>query len=179
MKLISGIYGIIVVSILSTLTTPCFGQINEVDWYSFNSGYGIPSSASMQAHSIIGQQFVGLTGDGSNQIQSGFITGIQIKIPIGISDRLIELPFDYSLNQNYPNPFNPETTIKYGLPQSGDVSLIIYNITGHEVIRLVNNNQLGGTHTVTWDASNFSSGIYFYRLQVGDYIETKKMVLLK
>ena len=179
MRMKSIIYTFALPLVLAFNANPCFAQSNNIPWYSFNMGYGMPHSASMKVHSIIGQQFVGQTGDGGIRIQSGFIMGIQIITSVGISDGLIELPFDYSLNQNYPNPFNPETTIKYGLPQSGDVSLIIYNITGHEVIRLVNNNQLGGTHTVTWDASNFSSGIYFYRLQVGDYIETKKMVLLK
>ena len=89
------------------------------------------------------------------------------------------LPENLNLFQNYPNPFNPATTIEYSLPISSDVSLIIYNITGQEVIRLVNENQIEGNHSVSLDASQFPSGIYFYRLQAGDFVQTRKMVLLK
>ena len=85
----------------------------------------------------------------------------------------------YSLYDNYPNPFNPLTTIEYSLPQSGDVSLIVYNLIGEEVARLINGEQNVGYHEVSWDASNVPSGIYFYRLQAGDFVETRKMVLLK
>ena len=177
MKRNSGIYIFIIVLIISNPVTPCFGQNNKVDWYSFNSGYGLLSTASMQVNSIIGQQFIGQTGDGGTKIQSGFISGIQIKI--GVSDELRHIPFDYSLNQNYPNPFNPATTIKYTLSQSGDVSLMVYNLRGQEVALIFKGNMPAGNHQVTWDASNFASGIYFYRLQAGDFVQTRKMVLLK
>ena len=85
----------------------------------------------------------------------------------------------YMLGNNYPNPFNPTTSIEYSLPQSGEVSLIIYNLLGQEVAKLVSGEIESGYHKVTWDASNFSSGIYFYRLQAGDFVQTRKMVLLK
>ena len=97
----------------------------------------------------------------------------------GIDQDHINLPHEYLLLQNYPNPFNPVTTIKYSLPKSSDVSLVIYNITGQEVIQLVNGNLFEGTHTVTWDASNVASGIYLYQLRAGDFVQTRKMVLLK
>ena len=89
------------------------------------------------------------------------------------------VPRAFALDQNYPNPFNPVTNIEYSLPHSGDVTLIIYNLRGQEVARLIDGGQVAGNHSVTWDASNFASGIYFYRLQAGDFIQTKKMVLLK
>ena len=96
------------------------------------------------------------------------------------------LPFGWSLQENYPNPFNPSTTIEYSLHQPGDVSLIVYNLLGEEVARLVNEAHQAGNYKISWDASNISSGIYFYRLQVrqtggraSDFIETKKMLLLK
>ena len=85
----------------------------------------------------------------------------------------------FVLTDNYPNPFNPITTIAYSLPRSGDVTLIIYNLLGEEVARLVDGFQQAGEYQTEWNASNVSSGIYFYRLQVGDFTETKKMVLLK
>ena len=89
------------------------------------------------------------------------------------------VPVTNYLFQNYPNPFNPETVIEYSLPRASKVSLVIYNLRGEEVIRILDENQPAGFHQVTWNASDVVSGIYFYRLQVGDYIETKKMVLLK
>ena len=88
-------------------------------------------------------------------------------------------PREFLLKQNYPNPFNPVTKIEYTLSANSKVSLIIYNLLGQEVAQLINGPQSAGTHIVFWDASKVSSGIYFYRLQAGDFVRTKKMVLLK
>lgn len=88
-------------------------------------------------------------------------------------------PNEYSLQQNYPNPFNPSTTIEYTIPKDGYVSLKVYDITGREIASLVNQYQNTGSYLVTWNASNFSSGVYFYRIVAGDYIATKRMVLKK
>ena len=98
---------------------------------------------------------------------------------VGIEEELDFLPEKYSLSQNYPNPFNPVTTIKYSLPQSGEVTLLIYNLIGEEVARLVNGHQSAGEYNAEWNASKVSSGIYFYRLKAGDFVLTRKMVLLK
>jgi len=100
-------------------------------------------------------------------------------IAISVKDELSTIPDVFYLHQNYPNPFNPITTIKYSIPKSSEVSLIVYNLIGQEVIRLVKDNQQQGNHQVKWDASNVASGIYIYRLQAGDFIQTRKMVLLK
>ena len=99
--------------------------------------------------------------------------------PIGIIKSELSAPTRFELGQNFPNPFNPATTIEYNLLQSGDVSLVIYNLLGEEVARLVSENQIAGYHYVFWDASNYSSGIYFYKLIKGDFVQTRKMVLLK
>ncbi|TFB10904.1 T9SS type A sorting domain-containing protein [Candidatus Marinimicrobia bacterium MT.SAG.3] len=85
----------------------------------------------------------------------------------------------YSLNDNYPNPFNPSTTIEYIIPQAGSVSLIVYNLLGEEVTRLVDEIQQADKYNIIWEASNFSSGIYFYQLQAGKFVQTNKMLLLK
>ena len=98
---------------------------------------------------------------------------------VGINDRTGETAQEFLLIQNYPNPFNPKTNISYSLPVSGDVSLIIYNLSGEEVTRLVDGQMPSGTYTTTWNASNVASGIYFYRLSSGDRTVTKKMLLLK
>jgi hypothetical protein len=90
-----------------------------------------------------------------------------------------QLPKEYALQQNYPNPFNPSTTIKYDLPKDSRVNLKLFNILGQEVATLVNEEQKGGYKSVEWNASNVASGVYLYRLQAGDFVQTKKMLLLK
>ena len=85
----------------------------------------------------------------------------------------------FSLDQNYPNPFNPSTTISYNLAENADVSLKVYDVMGQEVAKLVNEKQSAGTHNVQFDASELSSGIYFYKLIAGDFISVKKMSLIK
>jgi hypothetical protein len=89
------------------------------------------------------------------------------------------IPNSYSLSQNYPNPFNPSTNIQYSIPKSGLVSLKVYNLLGQEVATLVEGNQTAGTYVATFDASRVSSGIYFYRLMSGGFVEVRKMLLLK
>ena len=89
------------------------------------------------------------------------------------------IPETFRLFNNYPNPSNPVTTIVFTLPVGGDASLVIFNMKGEQVANLFSGFQSAGSHRLVWDASDAASGIYLYRLQVGDFIETKKMVLLK
>ena len=94
------------------------------------------------------------------------------------------IPEKYSLAQNYPNPFNPTTTIKYNLPvdekrKTRDVQLLVFDILGREVVKLVNQNQKPGKYEVTWEADNYPSGVYFYKLKSGDFVKTRKMLLIK
>ena len=89
------------------------------------------------------------------------------------------IPDEYALHQNYPNPFNPATEIGFSLPKSTHVSLIVYNLLGQTVETLIDEDLSAGPHSVTFDASQYSSGVYFYRLQTNDFAETKKMVLVK
>ena len=90
-----------------------------------------------------------------------------------------EISKNFKLSQNFPNPFNPATTIKYSIPKAALVSIEIYDILGRKVELLINGQQPAGYHQVIWNAQDKSSGIYFYRIQAGDRIETKKMLLLK
>ncbi len=85
----------------------------------------------------------------------------------------------FMLNQNYPNPFNPSTTIKYQLPENGFVSIKVYDVLGKEVASVVNEEKAAGSYEVNLDAGKLSSGIYFYTMQAGNFVETKKMVLMK
>ncbi len=91
----------------------------------------------------------------------------------------INIPESYKLSQNYPNPFNPTTKISFTIPKSELVSLRIYNVLGKEVMTLVNEVKNAGTFEVQFDASNLSSGAYFYRLESGNFVDTKKMMLMK
>ena len=89
------------------------------------------------------------------------------------------LPNKFELKQNFPNPFNPSTKISYSLPERANVSLVITNALGQEVARLVNETKDAGLHEVVFDASNYSTGIYYYTLRAGDYVQTRKMLLIK
>lgn len=89
------------------------------------------------------------------------------------------IPERYFVAQNYPNPFNPATTIEYGLPKEGHVSLTVFNMLGQQVATLVNGEQAAGVHRLQFDASNLPSGIYFYRVSVGGFAQTNRMLLLK
>ena len=91
----------------------------------------------------------------------------------------IDIPLQFVLGNNYPNPFNPSTTISFQLSAMSDVKLTIYEMNGKMVSTLINDNMPAGYHDTSWDASDFSSGIYFYRLQAGDFVDTKKMVFMK
>jgi len=88
-------------------------------------------------------------------------------------------PKTFTLAQNYPNPFNPNTTIEFAIPQSSNVSLKVYDMTGREVATLVNEFRNTGNYVAIWNASGVSSGVYFYKLVSGNFVETKKMILAK
>ncbi len=90
-----------------------------------------------------------------------------------------EIPTQFALDQNYPNPFNPETNIRFAIPQASYVSLVIYDITGKEIMRPVSEKLSPGFYNITFDGRSYSSGIYFYRLKAGSFIQTKKLILVK
>jgi protocatechuate 3,4-dioxygenase beta subunit len=108
---------------------------------------------------------------------------IGINAVTGIKDPQPEAPDQFSLRQNYPNPFNPSTTIAYNLPHTSDVTLTVYDVLGREMAVLVNERQAAGAHEVRFDASNLSSGFYFYKLSAASgsstFLQTKEMLLMK
>jgi hypothetical protein len=91
----------------------------------------------------------------------------------------IESPTSFELTQNYPNPFNPSTTIRYSMSTLEFVTLKVYDVLGNEVATLVNEEKPVGSYEVDFNAARLSSGIYFYKLQAGSLVETKKMILMK
>ena len=105
---------------------------------------------------------------------------IESDVSTGVTELISDkLPAFFSLSQNYPNPFNPSTVISYQLPVNSLVSLKIYDLLGREVATLVNEEKPAGSYEVTFDGKNLSSGIYFYKLQTGDFVETKRMLMIK
>ena len=98
---------------------------------------------------------------------------------MGVEETASALPTGYQLEQNFPNPFNPTTVVSYQLPVVSDVRLGVYDLLGREVAVLVDGHRTAGTYSVRWDASGFASGVYFYRLNAGQYVESRKMVLMK
>ncbi len=89
------------------------------------------------------------------------------------------VPMQFSLSQNYPNPFNPSTTIRFALPKSAYVTLKIYDLLGQEIETLVNEKLLAGEYDLLWNAAGLPSGVYLYRIRADEFVETKKLVLLK
>jgi hypothetical protein len=97
----------------------------------------------------------------------------------GVNDKQNDMPITFSLEQNYPNPFNPGTTIKYALSKPAHVTLTIYNSLGQKAAELISKDMNAGVYTTEWNASGFASGVYYYRIAAGDFVRTKKLILLK
>jgi hypothetical protein len=113
------------------------------------------------------------------QLTGAFVNGQTYGVTTHVSKIMQLVPRNPSLAQNYPNPFNPSTTFTFVLPSRSRSIMTVYNVLGSVVIKLVDGELDSGTHTVIWDASGYSSGIYFYTLQTGNFRLTKRMLLLK
>ena len=90
-----------------------------------------------------------------------------------------ETPTEFSLSQNFPNPFNPVTTIKYSIPKTSNILIKVFDVLGNEITTLFNEEKQTGTYELNWNAANLPSGVYFYQLKAGDFVQTRKMILLK
>jgi hypothetical protein len=112
-------------------------------------------------------------------LQGAVIKGIQYGTIVSIDDNTELIPTQIVLHQNYPNPFNPSTKISWQSPIAGQQTLKVYDVLGNEVATLVNEFRNAGSYEVDFDASKLSSGVYFYKLQAGDFVQTKKMILMK
>lgn len=115
---------------------------------------------------------VGDAGTILHTIDGGGVTFIE-------ENEIYEIATDYYFSNNFPNPFNPNTKIRYSIPQASKVTIKVFDILGNEIETLVNEEKPVGTYEINWYAEELPSGVYFYRLQAGDFVETKKMVLLK
>jgi len=143
---------------------------NGASWTSFNSG--LPPGTTIASLGVAGTNLlVGSWGCVWRRPLADITTSI---VP-----QATAFLHAFSLSQNYPNPFNPSTTIRYGLPARSLVTLAVFNTLGQQVAILQNGEQDAGYHEVKFDASGLSSGVYFYRLQAGGFVETRKFVLIK
>ncbi len=124
-----------------------------------------------------------LTIDNNNYVYAGTDNGIwrrPLSEITSVEEEVIdEIPTEFLLSQNYPNPFNPSTGIKYQVSSISRVSLVVYDILGNEIETLVSEEKPVGTYEITWYAENLPSGVYFYQLKAGEFIDTKKMLLVK
>lgn len=142
--------------------TAKYWDVQTSTWIEY-SGLTLNSSENLVTFSTDDiSNFIILTADG--------VTGVQ---------NTKTLPEEFNLNQNYPNPFNPSTIISFDLPVDSEVELTVFNSIGQEVATLVNRNLSAGYHTIEFDAANLSSGIYFYKLKTENFVQTRKMVLLR
>ena len=136
-----------------------------------------------------------LNGDFNNSVEnhnSGYATlhsvwpniSFTSDATLAVNDKTNLLPKEFALHDNYPNPFNPNTTIRFDLPKTSDISIIIYNVLGQKIRSLDRPQMNAGYHSIRWDATNdfgspVSAGVYLYQLQAKGFVKTKKMILLK
>ena len=114
------------------------------------------------------------TGDSWNFASNKIVT---VQTPTDVDDD--NLLAEFKLEQNYPNPFNPSTKINFSLAQSSDVKVVVYSTSGEEITTLINEYKNAGTFSIDFDASNLTSGIYFYKMITNNFVETKKMLFIK
>ena len=147
--------------------------------YIMGNGATVISNSNHTLTATIGQPIIGNTSNTLHTNSIGFWYQYAATIT-DVEDRwMFEIPKQFELYQNYPNPFNPTTVIRYGIPKESNVKLVVYNILGEMVKTLVENTQKAGSYEVNFNASNLATGIYIYRIQAGQFAETKKMVLMK
>lgn len=168
-------------------------QINSTMLDTLSSAYYSSSDSGLIAYYRMDfLEDLGINSDGTDDIRDLSVSGNHLDtygdpvlvqsggfVITGVENSEVHIPEQFSLSQNYPNPFNPSTTIQYSVPKESNVTLKVFDILGKEVATLVNEEKNVGVYTVNFNASQLKSGIYFYTLQVGSFIETKKMILIK
>ena len=132
---------------------------------------GLPNTAVVSLAVLGNYLFAGCSNAGAWARPLSEMTSVHEVVPV--------VPMSFSLSQNYPNPFNPSTIIKYELPKASVVRLSVFDILGREVSVLVYERENAGSYEVKFDGSSSASGVYFYRLQAGSFVQTRKLLLLR
>ena len=172
---------LVLVSFCALTLTPMelLSQNLRVAWSIFRPGHVRANSSRFLVDGTIGEPFMGSSQSQNFFLRIGHFYSTQIATAVNdweVNGSLI--PDTYDLSHNYPNPFNPSTTVRYSLPRTAHVTLRIFNTLGQEIATLVDGEKNAGFYQVQWNAA-VPSGIYFYRLQAGEFAETKKMILLR
>ena len=151
-----------------------------------SNGFAFGSNNTFQLAGTLGQTLIGEAQNANTWTGGGFWFAARYNQSVitNTEEEASDLPTEFQLDQNYPNPFNPTTQIRFGLPEPSVIRLSIYNLLGQEVHVLVNGEKPAGWHTVTWNGRDQSgspaaSGIYLYHLHTPDYVNTRKMMLIK
>ena len=150
-------------------------KYNGIEWTVYDTSNTILPDNYIESIAIdgYGNKWIGTIGSGIAVYREGGVVNVEEQSKTSVSS------FKFTLSQNFPNPFNPVTTIKYSVPNTSHISMVVYNILGREIQTLVKEEKQPGTYTVQFDGSNLSSGVYFYVMRADNFIETKKFVLLK
>ena len=158
---------------------------NKIAWYE-NDGNENFNSHTITTNVNRGRSVfaVDVDGDGDIDVLSASrndhkIAWYENLTPVGIKSGSNEIPIDFSLGNNYPNPFNPNTRVAYSIPQTSFVTIKLYDVLGNEIAALVNEEKSAGSYEVEFGGSELTSGVYFYTLRAGTFIETKKMIFMK
>jgi hypothetical protein len=166
----------------ATVTFPAYTVLNVQYKYGINFGDAVNNEGGNDNESGFAQnhilQMTRYMSSAATIDTFGTMTISTLTDVTGVKE-IAEAPETFNLKQNYPNPFNPTTMIEYGIPEESFVTLTVYNVLGQSVSTLVNEQQRAGTYGVTFDASQYPSGIYFYKITAGNYVNAFKMVLMK
>lgn len=168
-----------IILILMTLFASRTEAQNKIASSVLGSGGTTTSGNNNRIVGTLGQNLIGVSSNANNISNAGFwyqatdlITSVE-----QIENDL--LPTEFRLEQNYPNPFNPSTTIQFALPKTSNITIKIYDILGREVATLIDEEYQPGQYKIIFEAGQLASGLYVYRIQAGDFRETKKLMLLR
>ena len=164
----------IVVLFFVTTALPQYQITNSA----ISNGGNIISNSNNNIVSTVGEAFIGKSSNTVNQNQMGFWYVYQQSTITDVENEET-IPTVFKLEQNYPNPFNPSTKIKFAVPEKSNVLIKVYDILGSEVVTLVNQEMDAGWYENNFNAAGLSSGVYLFRMEAGNFISTKKMVLLR
>jgi len=177
-----------------------FGNLTSVYFVASNTGWVVGQEVSNQSTRILkttdgGTNWTSQTSGTTALLRSVYFTDNNTGWVVGNSGTILktttggvtfieeqeinEIPAAYSVTQNFPNPFNPTTKITFSIPELSFITLKVFDVLGNEIITLFNEEKPAGTYEVEFDGSELTSGIYFYQLQAGSFVKTKKMVLMK
>ena len=150
----------------------------KIERSSITNGASVANGGTHKIRSSVGESMIGISTNASYKTFFGFLYSQQpIITDVKASNSLI--PDKFEMQQNYPNPFNPSTVIEFAVPQESKVLLEVFNILGEKLATLVNEVKTPGYYNVDFNAGLLSSGFYIYRIQAEDFVEVKKMILLK